>query len=526
MRLLSAAHIAALCSMALAQTLTAIPGTQAGETYGLSFSTYLGGSGGEDTARAVAVDAEGNIFVAGGTRSADFPTTPGAYSRAYDAGGHSVGARGPMDVFVTKLDPQGRIVWSTLLGGPNYDRAYTVRVDKQGFVYVGGRAGEGFPTTPDTVQPQFEGDSGGPGAYGRQDGFLVKLSPDGSRVLWSTYFGTPCGAIIRDFDIDGEGNVFLVMIEVKEPCRHVTRGAFQERMPGPPNSVVAKVSADGRRVLWCAYLGGADRDLAPSIRVGPDGQPAVAGSTFSSDFPATGGAFQRQLRGKQDAFVAKLAADGSRLLYATLLGGSDEDGAEGKHGLALDRAGRAYVLGFTSSPDFPTTPGAFQRRYAGAATGSWRETGDRFVAILSADGSRLEAATLLGGSARDGGEGIAVDAAGRIYLGGMTFSRDFPVTDSAYQSRYGGAARPHGPLWGGGDATVVVFSPDLHRALFSTYLGGSGEDLFRACALTPGGELVLVGSTTSKDWPTKNAIQSSPAGGPDEVIVAKFRPCD
>jgi hypothetical protein len=184
------------------------------------------------------------------------------------------------------------------------------------------------------------------------------------------------------------------------------------------------------------------------------------------------------------------------------------------------------VVGFTSSPDFPTTPGAFQRRYMGGMRGTWRETGDRFVAIVSADGSRLEAATLLGGSARDGGEGIEVDKAGRVCLGGLTFSSDFPVTANATQSRYGGRSMPHGPRWGGGDATVVVFSPDLRRALFSTYMGGSGEDLFRACALSHNGEFVLTGSTTSRDWPTRNATQPAPAGGPDEVIVAKFRPLD
>ena len=520
------APIAAFCFMALVWTLTGGLEARAAQGYALGFSTYLGGSGGEDTARAVAVDAEGNIFVAGGTRSADFPTTAGAYSRTYDASGRSAGARGPMDVFVTKLDPQGRILWSTLLGGPNYDRAYTVRVDRQGFVYVGGRAGEGFPTTPGTVQPQFAGDQRPNGAYGKQDGFITKLSPDGSRVVWSTYFGTPGPAIIRDMDIDAQGAIYLVMIELSHPSAHVTRGALRERPPGGMDSLVAKVSPDGSRAVWCTYLGGSGRDLAPSLRVDSSGQPVVAGSTFSPDFPVTGGAFQRQLRGKQDAFVAKLAADGSRLVYATLLGGSDEDGAAGKHGLALDASGRACVVGFTSSPDFPTTPGAFQRRYAGGMTGTWRETGDRFAAIVSADGSRLEAATLLGGNARDGGEGIEVDAAGRVYLGGMTFSGDFPVTGSAIQSRYGGASRPHGPLWGGGDATVVVFSPDLRRLLFSTYMGGSGEDLFRACALTAKGEMVLVGSTTSKDWPTKNATQSSPAGGPDEVIVAKFHPLD
>jgi len=504
--------------------LVPLGGVSLGQSYELAWSTYLGGSGREDTARAVAVDELGNIYVAGGTASADFPTTAGAYGRVYRGGGRSVGARGPMDVFVTKLDSQGRLVWSTLLGGPNYDRAYTVRVDKQGFVYVGGRAGEGFPTTPETVQPQFAGDSSPSGAYGKQDGFLVKLAPDGSRLVWSTYFGTPCGAIVRDFEIDGAGNVYLVMIEVRHPCPHITRGAFQERMPGGLDCVIAKISSDGRRVLWCTYLGGTGRDLAPSLRVDRTGCPVLAGSTFSPDFPTTEGSFQRRLAGKEDAFVAKLAADGSRLVYCTLLGGSEEDGAEGKHGLALDGTGRAYVVGFTSSPDFPTTPGAFQRRYAGAATGDWRQKGDRFVAVLSPDGSRLEAATLIGGAARDGGEGIALDPKGRILLGGMTYSADFPTTRNAIQRVYRGAAKPHGPLWGGGDATVILLTPDLTRAVFSSFLGGSGEDLFRACAVTPRGELVLAGTTTSHDWPIKNALQPSPAGGPDEVVVVKLRP--
>lgn len=504
-------------------SLVLTSGVSWGQGYELDWSTYLGGSK-QDTARAVAVDEAGNIYLAGGTASPDFPTTAGAYCRTFRTGGRSVGASGPMDVFVTKLDPKGRLVWSTFLGGPNYDRAYTVRVDKQGFVYVGGRAGEGFPTTPETVQPQFEGDTSPLGAYGKQDGFLTKLTPDGSRIVWSTYFGTPCGAIIRDFDIDQAGNVYLVMIEVRQPCRHITRGAFQDRMPGGLDSVIAKLSGDGRRVLWCSYLGGSGRDLAPSLRVDRTGCPVVAGSTFSSDFPTTEGAFQRRPGGKEDAFVAKFAADGSRLVYSTLLGGSEADGAEGKHGLALDAAGRAYVVGFTSSADFPTTPGAFQRRYAGASRGDWRQTGDRFVAILSADGSRLEASTLIGGGARDGGEGIAVDTKGRVLLGGMTYSRDFPTTRNAIQKVYRGAAKPHGPLWGGGDATVIVFSPDLACTLFSTYLGGSGEDLFRACAVTRQGELVLVGSTTSHDWPVKGPLQPSPAGGADEVIVVKLRP--
>jgi len=490
----------------------------------LEFSTYFGGKGGEDTARAVAVDAEGNIYMAGGTMSADFPTTPGAYDRAYGTGGQTVGSRGPMDACVTKFDRKGRIAWSTLLGGPNYDRVYTVRVDRDGFVYLAGRAGEGFPTTPGTVQPQFAGDGDRNGAYGKQDGFITKLTPDGSKVVWSTYFGGDGPAIIRDMDLDAQGNIYVVLIQVNERFGHATPGAFQERPQGDMDSVVAKISADARRVLWCSYIGGSGRDLAPSLRVDKAGRAVIAGSTFSTDFPTTERAFQRRSAGGQDALVARFSPDGSRLEYSTLLGGSDEDGAEGKHGLALDAKGRACVLGFTSSADFPTTDAAFQRKYHGGTTGDWRHTGDRFVAVLSEDGSRLVAATYLGGNARDGGEGIDVDPQGRVYLGGLTYSDDFPVTPEAVSAKYSGAERPHGPLWGGGDATVVVLSPDLRRLVYATYLGGRGEDMFRACALGPQGEVALVGTTTSRDWPTRNAIYPTVRGGPDDIIVAKFRP--
>ena len=492
------------------------------QDYEFSFSTYMGGSG-HDAARAVAIDEQGNIFVAGGTKSANFPTTPGVYDRTYNTGGRSVGSRGPMDVFVTKLDSAGRMVWSTFLGGPNYDRAYTVRVDAEGFVYVAGRAGEGFPTTPESVQPEFAGDIRPNRAYGKQDGFITKLSPDGSRIIWSTYFGTPGPAIIRDIDLDAERNIYVTMIGLSYPSPHVTRGAFQERPPGGEDSFIAKVSSDGSRVVWGTYLGGSGRDFAPSIQVDAAGHAFVAGSNFSTDFPTTVGSFQRKLGGKEDAFVVKFSADGSRLLYSTFIGGSQEDGAAGKHGLAIDNAGRAYAIGFTSSVDFPTTPQAFQRQYKGGTKGNWRQTGDRFLAVLSVDGSRLEAATLLGGEARDGGEGIDVDTNGRIYLGGFTYSRDFPITKNAFQSRYQGAAKPHGPVWGGGDGTAVVLTPDLQSILFSTYMSGSGEDMFRACVVSAQGDLILVGSTTSEDWPTKNAIQSYATGLVD-VIVVKISP--
>lgn len=482
------------------------------QAYELRFSTRLGGQA-FDSSRAVAVGSDGSVYVAGGTQSPDFPTTDGALSRQPQTGGATVGSAGPMSVFVTKLSPAGRMVWSTLLGGPNYDRAYSIEVDAQGYVYVGGRAGDAFPTTDGVVQPEFLGDSRPNGPYGQQDGFITKLTPDGSAIVWSTYFGTPGRSIVRDIDIDAEGHVYLTMIEMTTDCPHVTEGAFQTTRPGgQSDSLVAKISPDGAKTMWATYLGGSERDLAPSVRVTPDGQVYVSGSTTSADFPVTSGAFDTTYNGTNDAWVAKLKPDGSGIEWGTYLGGADSDGGAGKHGLALDSAGNAHVAGFTNSRDFPVTPGVFQREHGGGVVGTWEETGDRFVAKVSADGAKLLACTFIGGRARDGGEGIVVDSEGRVMLSGFTYSADFPVGDDAIQRRLNGKS----------DAVPLVLSADLTTALLSTYMGGATADGFRACAVGPDGDLILVGSTDSTDWPTQDASPMGPVGGGKDVVIVKF----
>jgi hypothetical protein len=171
------------------------------ESYDLAFSTYLGGSNWEH-ARDVAADAQGNIYVVGGTASTDFPTTPGAYQRALRTGGSQ--DFGPCDVFVAKFSPGGALIWSTYIGGPNYDRAYGVEVDSQGYVYVAGRADPGFPVK-NAFQPDFDGVDNG--SYGMQNAFVLKLAPDGSALVWSSYVGV--STLCRDLAIDPNGDVYV-----------------------------------------------------------------------------------------------------------------------------------------------------------------------------------------------------------------------------------------------------------------------------------------------------------------------------
>jgi len=476
----------------------------------LEFATYLGGSAGENF-RDVAVDQQGNIYVTGGTSSSDFPTTPGAYDRTFATGGSDLGSSGPMDVFVAKFSPAGQLLWSTYLGGPNYDRAYAIEVDAQGHVYLAGRAGPGFPTSPGVLQPNFAGDSSSPGAYGKQDGFIAKLSPDGSQLLWASYFGGGDGAIIRDLDIDVDGNIYVVSPGNSLPNHpHVTAGTYDTTHNGAQDTVVAKISTDGRQVIWGTYLGGSLNDGGgPSVRVDPYSHAVyVVGNTSSTDFPTPNGydhVLLGSANGNGEAFLAKLSPDGARLEWATFLGGSGDEGC-GTHNLAIGPRGEIIAAHWTKSTDIRILPGGFQTSHRGGTT-------DCIIWKLSPDGTLL-ANTYLGGNGEENIQGAVIDNHGNVYLSvDASTSTDFPTTPAAFQPRSGGAA----------DGAFAVLSPDLSRVLYATYLGGRGHDGSREAALGSDGSYVCAGDTASDDFPLRNAFDGTLAGGNDGFI-ARFVP--
>jgi len=487
-------------------SLIASPALAVG-AYDLAFSTYLGGSEWEH-ARDVAVDRQGNIYVVGGTASVDFPTTPGAYSRTLQTGGSQ--SFGPCDVFVAKFGADGELIWSTLIGGPGYDRAYGVEIDPDGLVCVAGRAGPGFPVK-NAFQPDFDGVDNG--SYGMQNAFVLKLMPDGSDLAWASYVGV--STLCRDVAVDSNGDVYAPggrWNTAKTPPVEWFADAYQKEPPGGEEDCgVIKIRGDGSGVLWATWLGGSGKDVsAASIRVGRDGRVYIAGSTFSEDFPTTADAHDRVYNGQADFFVACVTPDGSDLVYGTYLGGAGDEWIS-THNLAVDDAGNAYVAIPTSSSDYPVTRGTLQRRHAGGQT-------DWAVTKLSPTGALL-VSTFLGGAGNENADGVYADVEGRVFITGETQSNDFPVTADAWQARQEG----------GTDAALVILSPRLDRVLYATYLGGSANDNGRSGFLGLDGSLYVTGASDGSGFPVQDAYQNVFAGGSGDwgngdCILAKFTP--
>jgi hypothetical protein len=499
------------------------------DSYDPAFSTYIGGTR-SDWIRDVCVDNQGNIIAVGGTQSPDFPTTPGAYCRTFHLGGRSLGSGGPCDVFVMKFSPDGQLLWSTLLGGPNYDRAYGVEADSQGYIYVAGRAGEEFPVTPGAFQTTFIDTVGtNLGLYGKQNGFVAKLAPDGSQLIWASYVGS--GQLCRDIAIDDQNDIYVPSgwngVGQAPPAAWFANG-YQKAPRGGGNptgadgdTCVLKIKSDGSQILWGTWLCGSGRDkIAAMVRVDPNGYVYYAGWTNSADMPTPGNGRHTYGGGPNDFYVARLTPDGSDLVYGTYLGGSGDDEVD-THELAVDAQGNAYVGVWTNSTNYPTTPGVFQPKYGGGSN-------DEGVTKIAPDGALL-ASTYLGGSGSENIEGMSVDDAGNVYLTGTTHSPDFPTAGIPYQPSYGSPSGNYD-----GNAFLVVIAADFQSLVYATFVGQkssiTGQNAYggiHASFLASDGSWVVGGSWCSAGWPIQNAGQGYVGGvSPDyaDAVLARFVP--
>jgi hypothetical protein len=499
----------------------------------LSYSTYFGGmtSAGfsdGDTPAAITIDGDGNAYLAGTTGTTDFPTLNPIQAKINSIYGNA---------FISKLNAAGdALIYSTYLGGSglgtlpdgslNYylgDSAYAIAVGSDGSAYLAGQTpSKDFPTVH-PLQASLKGVI---------NGFVAKLDPTGSQLIYSTYLGGSNTHVnLQGYDIlfsdavngiavDSSGNAYVAgrTGSADFPTVHPFQATLKSLYG---NAFVSKINADGSALLYSTFLGGSgpaqatDEALEGALAIALDSNENiyVAGNTNSTDFP-TANPLQA-VAPKEDAngFVAKLSADGSTLDYSTYLGGSAPGSIyevlTAATSIAVDSVGHAYVTGYTRATNFPTV-NAFQSS-VNAADGNYAA----FISKFNLDGASLSYSTYLAGNGDSRGAGIAIDSAGYAYVTGTAFTNGygvvpyFPLTANALQPNITGAF-------------ITKLNPSGNSLAYSSFFGnlsGGNSELAYGIAVDPAGDIFLIGSTYSGNIPvTPGAFNTNPTG----MFVAKI----
>ena len=466
-------------------------------------STYLGSGG--DYVYAIALDSSDNVYVTGFTYSSDFPTTSSAYDTSYSS---------ERDVFISKLNSSlSRLSASTYLGGSGNDSGNAIALDNSGNVYVTGYTySSDFPVTSGAYDTSYSSES---------DVYISKLNSSLSSLSASTYLG---GSDIDDGNaiaLDSSGNVYVTG-DTRSSDFPTTSGAYDTSFRGfavyisKLNSTLSSLSAS-------TYL---DAQNANAIALDNIGNVYVTGSTSSTDFPTTSGAYDTSFNGYDDdtcgentgdIFISKLNSSLSSLLASTYLGGTS---VETGNAIALDSNDNVYVTGFTYSSDFPTTSDAYDMSSNNSPPyGLSCGYADVFISKLNSSLSSLSASTYLSSPGSEKGSAIALDSSGNVYVTGYTYSSDFPVTSGAYDTSYNDGKKTKG-----NDAFISKLNSSLSSLSASTYLGGSNFDSGHAIAMDSSGNVYVTGITSSTDFPTTSGAYdvSDNNSGSDKVFISKF----
>ncbi|MBN1391073.1 MAG: fibronectin type III domain-containing protein [Candidatus Thermoplasmatota archaeon] len=462
---------------------------------GLRFSSFAGGSS-ADSGRSLAIDTQGYMYITGYTASTTFPTTTGAFDTDFNGGSNG-------DAFVLKVNVSGdALVFSTYLGGSLDDQGQGVDVDAQGNVYVGGH----------TKSNNFPVKSGFDTTYSfGWDVFVTKLSSSGNSIDYSTYLGGYYDDIAYDIKVVDSycyvtGSTGPVPTNWPDQWKYPTTvGAYDRVHNGNDDVFVTKISQNGASLSYSTLVGHSSNEAGYAIDVDTSGYAYVGGGTTSSSFPTTSGASDTTHNGNEDGFVLKLSTSGNSLMYSTFLGGAGYDRAQG---IELDSLGRAYTTGQTGSSNFPTTTKGYDTTYGGSD--------DAFLSLLSSSGDSLLNSTYIGGSGQDAGWSVVLGPDDKAYVTGETYSSNYPTTSDAFSRTQAGGA------------DVFVTRVDLGGTglEYSTFIGGSNDDVGREICVDSMGFIYLTGETNSKDYPTTFTAFDRTHNSNDDVFFTKFYPAD
>jgi hypothetical protein len=463
----------------------------------LNYSTFIGGFSVEQ-GFDIKIDTTGCAYVTGFTNSSNFPTVPGSYDTSFN-NGTWLG-----DIFIIKLNSMGsKLIYSTFIGGGEGEWGIGIEVDSVGNVYLTGEVlSSDFPTTPGAYDRTFSINQTLPYSV---DSFVLKLDPTGSKLIYSTFVGGNNWDAGFDIAIDTKGNSYVTGATMSSDFP-TTLNAYDTSY-NYYDVFVFKLNHNGSKLIYSTLLGGSITDLSFSIEVNSNGSAYIVGYTDSPEFPTTPGAHDTTYNDNFDVFVCKLNWNGSALLSSTFIGGTY---VEMGWGLALDSLGNTYVTGWTESLNFPTTSNAYANSIVNKT--------DVFVCKLNHNMSTLLYSTYFGGNSFEGGKSIAIDSNGNAVIAGTTFSSNFPTTLNAYDRTLNGSS----------DHFMFKLNPDGSTLLYSTYIGGSGNEnqssdgfFFRgSVALDMYDNAYITGETDSFDFPiTSNAFDKTYNGFVDTFVV-------
>jgi hypothetical protein len=443
----------------------------------LAYSTYLGGSQ-QDQIQGLAVDASGNAYVAGSTSSTDFPVVQNDYQtvkKSYATAG-----------FIAKFNAAGSaLTYCTYLSGSSPTYLTAIAVDTSGNAYVTGyTTSTDYPTTAGAYQARNNAN---------QASIVTKLNASGSGLVFSTYLSGNNTDLGTSIATDSSGGVYVAGA-TNSTTFPTTTGAFQltnKTANTNQTGFISKLNASGTGLIYSTYLGASKRDYVNAIALDIAGSVYATGGTYSTDFPVTTNPYQlnNKTNGSYTAFVSKLNASGTGLLYSTYLGGTN---AEQGNAIAVDGTGEAFVAGSANSSNFPVTTGAYVTKCVG---------GESFVTKFNASGNGLVYSTCFGPNGNTSISAIALDSAGNAYLTGTTGDTLFPVSTGAFQS-----VRPQ---YNGSSGFLTVLNASGTNYIYSTYYAGGSNDQPSAIALDSSGNVYLAGYTHSTDFPvTTGAFQT------------------
>ncbi len=443
----------------------------------VTFVQFVGGALSEDFVGGAGSDGAGAIYVAGRTQSVDFAPLASALDGTHN---------GNVDAFVVKLDPlAGTVVFSTYIGSPGSDSATEIDVDAQGLAYVAGiTSSPAFPTTEGAYRRTIAGDT---------DGFVCKLSADGSSLVYSTFFGGISSDSPGGIAVDAAGQVFVVG-QTNSSDFPTLPGAFDRVFEGTSDCFALKLNAAGSDLVQATFLGGGGPEVAGGADVTSSGDLVVTGRTQSPDFPVTPGAFDTTYESTvNEGFVTRLSSALSAQSYSTFFGGLGDDSP---NAVSVDPLDRVVFAGSSASVNLPVTPGAPQPSFGGGGDP------DGFVCRLSVDGTAVEFCTYIGAADIDTCTSVRTDTNGAIFVAGFTKSTGFPTTAGALDRTLSGST----------DAFVAKYL-ETGAQSYATFLGGDAIDEASGLALTSGGRVAVAGQTRSSNFPVTSSLTGRPPDG-------------